>query len=499
MMLTMLAYGCNEKISPKLLEGNQSGTTVPPVIEPEEYYFRIKNTSPTTRKYHLHKSGAGNATKKCEIRSTTKFSSPVFRDPARNAEFDISCFFEAEELSLSRFGFSFDFEASPNTCEYVAYAPFSFYNFQPGDSSGTLEAVKCSTDTTSVANIIAAGETLPQYAGGNVGCGQMVDADIAPGVREAFPSPKEDEALCLYNHAKNKGPNCDIGKIRVIEREYSHTPGENGDPATVSVTTTTRDIDCGGKIGYCADGPFRQESDFKPSDTMGIIYYETVKNEAFTQSRKYEAVDEKWENLYYSNFRRNLANPHIDFEVQTLNLVNYVESFTGMTEIITKTLDNYAAGKLYNNSTDIPGTSPTTVANNTRVTKSYATEAFMGLKDYRVNPFYTFYCLDSALEIRGRIKMMVREWDQAFSTNQATFELITDADQYDNARIDNITDPGEIPDNGDVLNDLNDKKDWDDLILMTRTPGPIDPSATVWEPENGFFSPFNFPQIVIEE
>lgn len=94
--------------------------------------------------------------------------------------------------------------------------------------------------------------------------------------------------------------------------------------------------------------------------------------------------------------------------------------------------------------------------------------------------------------------MMVREWDRFFSTNQATFDLITDADQYDNARIDNLTDPGELPQDGDVLNPLNDSADWDDIIPMTRTGGPLSPNTTTWTPERGFFSHGNFPRIILE-
>src|SRR5690606_18360853 len=143
--LATLSVACNEKISPKLLDANQS-TTVPPIIEPDVYSFQVKNISPEGRKFHLHKAGIGNFDTPCEIKTTDKFTSNLYRDSLRNPEFDISCFFEAEELSLSNGGFSFQFEATPNTCEYVGYAPFSFYNFQPGDSSATYTQITCGKD-----------------------------------------------------------------------------------------------------------------------------------------------------------------------------------------------------------------------------------------------------------------------------------------------------------------------------------------------------------------
>lgn len=500
MMLALVAAtGCNEKIAPKLLEGNQS-TTVPPIIEPEEYYLSVTNTSPATRKFHLHQSGAGNYAKKCEIKSTDKFSSSLFRDPARRAEFDISCIFEAEELSLEH-GFNFAFSASPNTCDYVAYSPFSYYNFKPGDSSGNLIQVSC-TEGTSAANITAAGGTLPESADGlnSVGCGEMVDTYYADNVRQKFAAPQSDEDLCRYNYTKSEGPNCDVGIINVTTHEYSYTPAQDTNPPTLGHTVSTRQVRCGGKVGNCIEGPIKKEAGLKTDWTSAIIYYETEKNQPFSEKREYDTIiGTKYQTFHYANFRRNLANPHVEYDILTGNLVNYVDAFVGMTEIFPTLMENYANGKLFNNSTSIAAADPYLDSiPNQRRTRALASEPFMGLGGYRTSPYYTFYCLDAAKEMRGRIKMMVREWDRFFSTNQATFDLITDADQYDNARIDNLTDPGELPQDGDVLNPLNDSADWDDLIPMTRTGGPLSPNTTTWTPERGFFAHGNFPRVILE-
>jgi hypothetical protein len=238
-----------------------------------------------------------------------------------------------------------------------------------------------------------------------------------------------------------------------------------------------------------------------PADaTTFLIYHETVKNQAFSKNEEYKSIlSSAHQNYYYANFRRNLANPHIDYNILTGNLVNYVDAFTGMTEIFATLMENYSNNKLYNNATTVPGTDPYLDSiPNTRRTRALASEPFMGLAGYKTNPYYTIYCLDAAEEMKGRIKIMVRDWDRFFSTNQATFDLITDADQYDNARIDNLTDPGELPEDGDVLNPLNDRADWDDLIPMSRTVGPLSPNTTTWEPERGFFHNGNFPRVILE-
>ena len=329
----------------------------------------------------------------------------------------------------------------------------------------------------------------------------MVDNAYLPGSRLAFAVPESDEDLCRYNYGNIKGPNCDLGVITITNHEYSYTPAQDANPPTLGHTVSTRQVVCGGKVGNCAAGPLKSETDIKADWSSALIIYETVKNEAFSQKREYESlIGTKYETFHYANFRRNLANPHIEYDLLSGNLVNYVNAFTGMTEIFPTLMTNYAAGKLYNNVTNIPGTDPYTDSiPNQRRTKALAAEAFMGLEGLRTSPYYTFYCLDGAKEMKGRIRMMVREWDRFFSTNLNTFDLITDADQYDNARIDNLTDPGEIPGDGDVLNPLNDSPDWDDLIPMTRTAGPLAPNATAWEPESGFFNTLTFPQVIIED
>lgn len=515
-ILATMTVACNEKISPKLLDANQS-TTVPPVIEPEEYYFKVINTSPAIRKYHLHKSGVGNYDSPCAIKSTSKFSSSLFRDPQRRHEFDISCIFEAEELAMQQKGFNIKFEASANTCEFVGYAPFSFYNFKPGSSSATYTVVNCGAGVTDAGVATSPDAGLrPSSDQGALGCNSMVLDEGPTGIESvnarAFSHPGDENLLCRYDYSQlGDGPNCDIGTIVINEINYEVKPPENeGDPEIiVGSKGKPRIIKCGGDISACISGPIKQETGSEGLTAI-ISVYETVKNEPFSAEREYSTPPSEFGPMYYTNFRRNLASPDIDFifqpEAGKAGFTNYTQSFEGFTNFTPLVMENYAASKFFNGVDDLvplPPKAPDPDSfwiDNITVNPdgtlpiqkgvSYAAEPFMGLK--RTNPFYTFYCFDSAAEIRARVKMVVRDWDRYFSSDRTLFNLISDIDKGINARMDNPL-GFEIPGDGDSVNSLNDFPDWDDFLRMTRTPGPVS-NVTIWSPAKGFHHPDNFPQ-----
>ena len=142
------------------------------------------------------------------------------------------------------------------------------------------------------------------------------------------------------------------------------------------------------------------------------------------------------------------------------------------------------------------------IRSNTYYAKPLAADPIMGLGS-KVNPFYTFYCFDTAFDIKSRIRMVVRDWDRIFPTNNDQ-ELLSDLYRNSSARQD-VPDLVELPNDNDAYIMFNDKVDWDDFIPMDRTPGSFDANATIWNPTgtvtypDGWFNPGRFPNVSTED
>lgn len=488
LIMALAMISCNEQVSPKLQDANSS-SVVPPTITPTEYYFKVQDTSALIQNYKLHRSGAANATTPCEVRKTIPLTNDLFI--SGDIDSDITCFFEAEELSLFHGGFSFEFESSPNTCEYIAYKPFSFYNRIPGSSSASLTQVICETDTVAPTHIDSVGGTAVDIAGGGtVGCDQYVDNNFSPALRGSF-GVDSDEALCRFNYQDGNLEQCDEGVISVNELKVTHTPADAdaGTPEVVQATWGSRTVRCGGKYYNCVGGPIRSETGSTALKAANYsIIYQTVKNETFTQSREYAPISNSF-NMHYSNFRRFLANPAINF-FSPLS-ANYEAAFAGATDYQGDVMESYSKNVLMDGITQIITPTEQTDAAVVYVSGrptyralKYAADPFLGLKA-RTSPFYEFTCLDRAYETKARIRMVVRDWDRVYTGDVTERELISDVDRGYNARQDNEY----------FLNLL----DWDDYIPMSRTPGPYAPATTEWGPVDEafaaslFFSPLIFP------
>jgi hypothetical protein len=502
---------CNEKVSPEL-EG--SNVTIPggSGANSSDAFFNVTNTSAAMLNYKLHKTGAGNFSKPCEIKNTTGFTNDNFRGAP--SVYDVSCFFEAEELSLYHQGMSFSINASPNTCDFVAYSPFSFYDYMPGDSSGTYTQVVCGNDTTSGAHVTAAaasdGVDLTSSTAG-VRCNQLLSEDIDPAVRNKFFIENDNE-LCRFSYSN--GPNCDIGEITVNEYKVTYTP-PGDDPATQPAITksefATRKVKCGGDTTSCVKGAIEHVS--RQGVSRVILVSQSTKDAPISLEYKLPAPIEKkyLSNKAYANFRRNLASLDIDFGTSFGNPIPapYKSSFGDPIygKVFNPMLMDYYSSNMKLDSTpiiDAAMVDSNSFVNNTYKAVPLAAEPFMGVSAdtmmnevYKVNPFYTFYCLDTAMDIKARIKMVVREWDRAFPSDSTDLEYITDIFRGTNSKQDNQF-SREVAGDTDVLIPFNDFQDWDDRIQMTRTPLSFDPTLSIWRPvptalaTDGFFNKLNF-------
>ncbi len=517
-LVMALALGaCNEKVSPELQGAATSSSTGGsgsggPVVVPDQYYFRVVNKADTMLNFKVHKSGAGNANSNCEISGNTALSSNAYRaDPAT---YDITCFYEAEELSLNFNGFKFGIEASANTCEYIGYGPFSYYDRIPGSSSQTLYEITCpETDAPNQANI----DAVVTATSDGIACGQMRNND--PDLSTVFPIPESDNDLCAFDYTDGGGPNCDTGIITVNSTLVTMTDtNADGNVDTPIPTTSSRTVRCGGKVSACIDGPFKAEN-FNVNATSGIKVGATAINIAYSKEYTYGSLfNEYYSNRKYVNYRRDLASLNIEFGNSnrnggTTDLTNsYMSSFG---DPVYKYEFNPELMALYSDNKRMNGTELVSSVNQTNAAElngftshtPYAADPFLGINGFKTNAFYTMYCFDNAFDVKARVRMVVRDWDRVHSSSATDVSLarISDVDLLPPLARQDVPYTDEVNGEPDSWNAFNDMPDWDDLIDMEREDGgtTYTPAITIWRtyPQipytqadtNGFFNPVYFP------
>lgn len=516
--LALVVGACNEKVSPEL-QGASSSTTTggggsSTPVAPSDFYFRVENKSDTMLNFKLHKTGENNANAKCEITSPVAFSSNNYR--ADLSTYDVTCFYEAEELSLWFNGMSFAVEASKNTCDYVAYGPFSYFNYEPGSSTDNLIEVTCSEDAPPP-NQAAIDGAIPGTSADGMICGSMRSPVAVAGGASDFFKPDADSDLCRFDHTDNDGPNCDSGTIDVTSYSVAMTDSDgNGTLDLAVATSSTRKISCGGKTANCIEGPFKLEG-FNSSATSGIRVTRTTLNKDFTKTYTYSSLDDvASSNRRYVNYRRDLASLDIEYGSSdrssgTLSSA-YLSSFG---DPIYRYSYNPELMARYSDNKRMDGTTLVTSTHinnakilNNKVETPFAAEPYVGLSGVKTNPFYTFYCFDNALDVKARIRMVVRDWDRIHSASPTdkSFERISDVDLLPPLARQDVPYTDEITGEPDSWNAFNDIEDWDDFIDMERDDAGIgyDPTITVWRPvpdgtytetlSNGFINPRWFPK-----
>ncbi|MFP5384546.1 MAG: hypothetical protein ACLGHN_00610 [Bacteriovoracia bacterium] len=576
--LTMALVGCNEKVSPELEQGSATtaGDGDSPTIIPDEYYFKLSNTAPTILNYKLHKSGSGNVSAPCEVRGTAALSNDNFRGAP--ATYDISCFLEAEELSLTAGGLSFEIESSPNTCEFIAYSPFSYYSWMPGTSTGTYTEVTCmNTDTTQTHIDLLANAAILDSTANYAGCDEIIsNAPLLSAVRLTASKPITDQDLCLYDYTDSFGPNCDEGTITIndyqvtydvaardaaaeaartaaqapLQSTYSDTTDDDGagpddgleeisstEQADIDVTgqaaydavvaawlptakTVPREHKCGGKAINCIGGPIREHSALANA-TRGSIITTAEYDKVMTIGYEYDnLIEVGLPNWNYANYRRDLSSSQIDYGTSEHNYVSlpvvphnatYLGAWSdpALNKIFEpNVIERYARNLLWNQTRMIDTTinsgdgintiyERASVFSDTYYGRPLAADPFVGMGSaYYTSPFYTFYCLDPAMDIKARIRLAVRDWDRTFPST-SDLELITDIHLGSSARQD-LQSYDEDTSSTDDFNEFNDISDWDDNIWMERyLSGGIliyrpQPDASLIYPD-GYFNPNYFP------
>jgi hypothetical protein len=532
LLMALIAYSCNEKISPELQNG--SSTTVPggTSSEPDEYYFRVTNQSDVVLNYVLHRTGSGNAATPCSINSSTAFSSGEFSAQGNSSIdhdqklYDYTCYFDAEELSLFYNGVIFQAEASKNTCEYITYQPFSFFEAMPGKSIGNWNVLDCGTLTDIECQTAAAGNSAVKIGASVITPGHAVDRSTNITVETSRVSVpfSDSQQLCYFDYTTNttavgNGKNCDVGAFTVTTHSYS----KNETTGIVGVSTSQEQHSCGGSVLNCLGGPIK-ETKLADKYTWGRLITKVEKDkEGIVKYTLPKLIDKRDQNFDIVNFRRGLASRELDFSNYSAAgaTTNWSLASPEISRFEPTLIENYSINRVVHGSNfNIVEKSDITAFINSigQDAQPLAADPFMGINPdailgsavspqpwtgyptYRVSPFYTFSCMDKNDETKARIKIVIREWDRAFPSTTSSLELISDFGNDDGSgqelRLQDVLLTSVEVDLDPSGSPYNDYDDWDDLIPMTRSAGAS--STANWRPTDGWFESILFPNQIAQ-
>lgn len=385
-------------------------TTVSPSAPPDLTTlktFQLRNITEKSTSYHLHKYGVGNSVVNCEINVSDLTDGQSALTDQTN---DILCWLEADETQLFFNGTDLQVNAPAGYCEYIQVKPYYFWNAPPANTKKVVKTVSCSDPTST--NCVALG------------------------------GPAAANLTCAGDYTSQGGPNCDEGYVQHnVYTVAADTPATVGPPATpfivgaASVTTST--TACGGKRTNCYGGPgvdFKVNRYGYPVPLDYLAYGGQSINYSITAPGPLGKGFGS--NHYISNFTQSFkADPLVsiyDYDYTIISGTTGLELFG-----LTSDTANYSYAALssvhdttsdanLNAAVDV-GVDPLKSADayQVKTTTSWATLATPN--KYKVQPFYEFSCLNYAHEVKGRIRLQIREWNQNFQQPVASYTEVSEA------------------------------------------------------------------------
>ncbi|EQC46941.1 Ig domain protein [Bacteriovorax sp. Seq25_V] len=378
-------------------------------------YFQVTDATDAPS-YILHKAGQANKNKKCRINKEDILGFATVQD---TTIVDIDCMLDAGESDLYNLGAKLKPLIGKGMCEFISYRPYAFYNRRPSET-GT--ATKYST----IASNSCTASSIPVNAFyTTTGLNSSATADAAFTAGSTQITDMTAESLC-NTPSDDSLPNCDEGSHIVRSWTIATDPDT---PTDCTYTYEDVTIDCGGNRNSCIAGALRDATSTSNIES-GIKSIISPANDGYSTTT--HSITAPIDNGYKTNI--SIAN---------FALNNSCHSDTVSTETIT-----------YSNSWDryknLSSTKPI----------SEYVDPFKG-----ASPYYTFTCLDSAYDIKARIRLNIREFDRNFSQNENIDSIF--ADMMD----DNTLDP--------FNNSYNQIDDWANTLApnlsgcdATTTPTP---------------------------
>ncbi len=457
-------------------------------------FFRVEEVNPSIYTGYLHKSGQHQHFRDCKINSrdiTTPYNPAGTPDVTPN---DITCYFDVGEEDISFFGLKFANSVAGGVCSYVQYEPMSYWSKPPFTTSNFT------TNILDRVRVVKSGL-----------CDESGNATVFPGTNIAVKSwigtsnkPKDKEVICAADYSDSeldesrKGlANCDDGEYDLITYTFIPTGGST-DPC--ALTINTENVSCGGERLNCLRGPVR---DYMGDGKVNKGFLSEVANAANGFKNENYSVKSSISQAYTTN--KHLANFNLSNSCQVTDYLYQHNKWA-------KTYDNTASveGRRPSGSaaaitsltsgagapvaTDCDQISELGTVYQRTGTGAYAeadlhyicivkdtgygwspgvtkwnlykyigpNSAFWSWKGrISANPYYNFYCLDSARELKARIRVAVRDWDTEISSryNGSTYPLrlidrVDPGTDMDNTGQDTFEHPFN---NYDDLDDITDK------------------------------------------
>lgn len=364
--------------------------------------------------YVLHKEGRFNNNRACRVnKKAIENFSDSSSDPQLYNVIDIDCFMEVGENDLYNLGLDFQVDSGPDVCEFVDYYPYSYWQFQPRISTipTSVDVAYITSDSCENDNGDRSGQAVLRSVDG-ISLGES--DNVAAATINGWSSFNFDEdTFCDGNYRDDYTSagnlrTCDFGTERHWEISLS-----DGTSSGCKVEVKQVTNNCNGSRSECLAGAATEQYSSADIDN-GVIRTTIPASNGLITNFDYLAPISQGHNT-------------------NISLANYTASNS-----CTSSSFEYSSHGWFER-TDI------SLSNN-------IADPFMAAQ-----PFYTFACTNSGGEIKARIRVMVRDWNFAFTKSDV---------------IDNVLDTTlmDLPGEDAFDNAYNERNDFDNLLVSLSSP-----------------------------
>ncbi len=425
--------------------------------------FAALNLTDNASSFHMHQSGKGNMNTACQITSDhINLPNNSTNEPLK----DITCLLEAGELDLYFSGLKLATDIGRGLCEYVNISPYYFYQYPYKSSSENADGYKLIEKFTIPSTCAGKQCTYTNYLG------------VAQPAQPCDDLSAQAPASCDSDYSKIIGtghPNCDDGSFRDVT--YTILADDTGgadagtdcgdQPSEVNTTAYGTETSCGGKRANCIDGPvtdlitdinqldsgvnsliynsfegfFNNTSNtwvfaspisksFSSNKRLANFTHDNSCINTTSTSARYQYSSSNWHKINYYG----LHKIYVDDDANCVNGAASPPSGGYNAGVIYATVDdpNDTGTKgwvyIYN-----PDASVSSIVNGDDVCTGAGgvveTAVYPPVNSIELNPFlggrpfYTISCLDSAFDVKARIRIAVRDWNRTFSPGFAIDHL----------------------------------------------------------------------------